>query len=64
MAHDHYTSGLTQRELLKNKDTKSERAFKFGDGRVVHSTKKVKIPAMIGQTRCQIETGGVDILLL
>ena len=44
---DHYVSGLTQSELLKMRDIKSARPFKFGDGRVVHSTKKVKIPAMI-----------------
>jgi len=51
----HSVRGLTQSELLKMGDTKSGRAFKFGDGRVVHSTKKVKISAMIGQTRCQDE---------
>lgn len=28
----------------------------LGNGKVVHSTKKVKIPTVIAQTRCQIET--------
>ena len=47
-------------------DTPSNRAFKFGDGRIVHSTKRVKIPAKIGQTKCHIETEVVptDIPLL
>lgn len=48
-------SGQTQSELLIMKDIKSARPFKFGNSRVVHSTKKVKIPVMIGQTRCQID---------
>ena len=63
---NHYVSGLTKSELSKMTDIQSARPFKFGDGRVIHSTKKVKIPAMIGQTRCQIETEVVpaDIPLL
>ncbi len=32
------------------------RSFRFGDGKVVYSTKKLKIPAKIGQTSCHIET--------
>ncbi len=61
-----YVNGLTQSQLSKIKETQSARPFKFGDGRVIHSTKKVNIPAMIGQTRCQIETEVVpaDIPLL
>ena len=50
---EHYVSQLTQDELLKIKDIQSARPFKFGDERTVHSTKKVKIPAVIAQTRCQ-----------
>lgn len=63
---DHYVSGLKTAELKKLKRTDSARAFKFGDGKVVHSTKQVKIPAMIGQTKCYIETEvvPVDIPLL
>lgn len=63
---DHYVGQLTQDELLKMKDVKSARPFKFGDGRIVHSTKKVKIPAVIAQTKCHIETEVVpaDIPLL
>lgn len=59
-------SGQTQSELLIMKDIKSARPFKFGNSRVVHSTKKVKIPVMMGQTRCHIETEvvPVDIPLL
>lgn len=34
--------------------------FRFGDGKVVYSTKKFKIPAKIGQTNCHIETGVVS----
>ena len=62
----HYVSQLTQDELLKMKDIKSAIPFKFGDGRIVHSTKKVKITAVIAQTRCQIKTEVVpaDIPLL
>lgn len=46
--------------------TQSRRAFKFGDGKIVHSIKRVKVPAKIGQTRCNIETEvvPVDIPLL
>ena len=36
-------------------DTPRNRTFKFGDGRVVHSTEKVKVPAKIGQTKCHNE---------
>lgn len=48
------------------KDIKSARPFKFGKGKIVHSTNKVKIPAVIVQTRSQIETEVVlaDIPLL
>lgn len=52
---DRYVSQLTQDELLKMKDIKSARPFKFGDGRIVHSTKKVKIPAVIA-TRLDVKS--------
>ena len=35
---------------------RSTRPFRFGDGKVVHSTRKGIIPAKIGRTKCKIET--------
>ena len=63
---DNYVSGLQQNELAKLETKDSARAFRFGDGRLVHSTKSMKIPAVIGQTKCHIETEvvPVDIPLL
>ncbi|XP_029629926.1 uncharacterized protein LOC115207015 [Salmo trutta] len=63
---DSYVSELNMKEVQNMIDTPSNRAFKFGDGRIVHSTKRVKIPAKIGQTKCHIETEVVptDIPLL
>ncbi|KAI4873784.1 hypothetical protein NFI96_002219, partial [Prochilodus magdalenae] len=60
---DNYVDGLKQSELEIQTSTK---AFRFGDGRLVYSTKRVKIPAVIGQTECHIETEvvPVDIPLL
>lgn len=51
-----YTSGLTQSEFLKISDKQSARPFRCGDGKVVHSTRKVTIPARIGHTKGKIET--------
>lgn len=47
-------------------ETPSSRPFRFGDGNVVHSTRKVKLPARIGQTKCCVEAEVVqaDIPLL
>lgn len=44
----------------------SDRQFKFGDGKIVHSHRKVVLPALIGQTKCNIEAEvvNVDIPLL
>ena len=63
---DHYVSGLRQSELAKLETKESARAFRFGDGRLVRSTKSVKIPAVIGRTKCHIDTKvvPVDIPLL
>ena len=63
---DNYIHTLKESDRNKMENTQSKRAFKFGDGRVVHSTKKVKVPAKIGQTKCHIETEVVpaDIPLL
>uniref|UniRef100_A0A8C8MJ06 Neurotransmitter-gated ion-channel ligand-binding domain-containing protein n=1 Tax=Oncorhynchus tshawytscha TaxID=74940 RepID=A0A8C8MJ06_ONCTS len=43
------------KEVQNMIDTPSNRAFKFGDGRIVHSTKRVKIPAKIGQSMVSSE---------
>lgn len=53
-----YITGLSkiERQNLKNSEQQSSRPFKFGDGNVVQSTRKLKIPAKIGQTKCKIET--------
>lgn len=51
-----YTRRLPQSELHKIVGEKSARPFRFGDGEVVHSTRKVTLPAKIGQTRCKTET--------
>lgn len=53
---EYYTSGLPQSELLRLDDKQSARPFRFGDGKVVHSTRKVTIPTKIRYTRCKIET--------
>lgn len=55
---DSYMTKLNQSELTSLKKTEqcSHRPFKFGDGKVVHSMKRIKIPAKIGQTKCNIET--------
>ena len=65
---DGYISKLSKNELreMKRNEKLSRRPFKFGDGKVVYSTKSLKIPARIGQTKCQIETEVVpaDVPLL
>lgn len=63
---DSYVHTLKESDKKKMENVQSRRAFKFGDGQVVHSTKRVKVPAKIGQTKCHIETEvvPVDIPLL
>ena len=39
---NNYVEGLNESEVQKVRNTVSNRPFKFGDGHVVHSTKKVK----------------------
>lgn len=53
-----YIDELSQDEKknLRKTETHSHRPFKFGDGKVVYSSRKLKIPAKIGQTKCHIET--------
>ena len=55
---DSYITALSKSESenMKKTEQHSNRPFKFGDGKVVHSTRKLKIPAKIGQTKCNIET--------
>lgn len=53
---DKYTSVLGKKRADSLKETESHRPFKFGDGKVVYSVKSVKIPAKIGNTKCNIET--------
>ena len=50
----------------KVKTVASHRAFKFGDGNIVHSFQRASLPAVIGNTKCNIETEIVkcDIPLL
>lgn len=65
---DSYITGLSERELneVKKTETHSHRPFRFGDGKVIYSTKKLKILATTGVTECHIETDVVpaDIPLL
>lgn len=42
-------------------ESSSCRPFRFGDGQVVHSNRKVKLPAKIGLTKCHIETEVVPV---
>ena len=55
--------GLDESEIQQMINMESS---KICDGEVVHSTKKVKIPAKVGKTKCCIETEVVpcDIPLL
>lgn len=46
---------------MKKSEIQSHRPFKFGDGKVVYSVKKVKIPAKIGTIKCNIETEVVPV---
>ena len=63
---DSYVQGLDESKIQQVINMESSKPFKFGDGKVVHSTKKVKIPAKVGKTKCCIETEVVpsDIPLL
>ncbi|XDV11978.1 hypothetical protein PO909_000752 [Leuciscus waleckii] len=65
---DCYMKDLSHSQINKLLQTESSscRPFRFGDGQVVHSNRKVKLPAKIGLTKCHIETEvvPVDIPLL
>lgn len=60
-----YFIELSQEELnyVKKSETQSQRPFRFGDGKVVYSTKRLKILAKIGETKCHIETYVIPLLL-
>uniref|UniRef100_M4AZE1 Integrase catalytic domain-containing protein n=1 Tax=Xiphophorus maculatus TaxID=8083 RepID=M4AZE1_XIPMA len=55
---DNYSTVLQKKsvKIMKETETQSHRPFKFGDGKIVYSIKKVKLPAKIGNTKCNIET--------
>ena len=65
---DSYMHCLSQEQTNKmmKTETPSARPFRFGDGNLVYSARKVKLPAKIGHTKCHIETEvvNVDIPLL
>lgn len=60
---DNYNTVLRKKSVkrMKETETQSHRPFKFGDGKVVYSVKRVKIPAKIGNTKCNIETEVVPV---
>lgn len=43
-------------KAMKKTEIQSHRPFRFGDGKVIYSVKRLKIPAKIGHTKCNIET--------
>ncbi|CAL9707805.1 unnamed protein product [Knipowitschia caucasica] len=54
-------SGKKNVKSMRATEMQSHRPFKFGDGKVVYSVKNVKIPAKIGNTKCNIETEVVPV---
>lgn len=58
---DNDVDGLMQSKRDKLETQNGAKAFQFGDVRLVHSIKRVTIPAVIGQTKCQIETEVVPV---
>lgn len=60
---DSYMSHLSQAQVNKllQSETPSSRPFRFGDGTVVYSSRKAKLPAQIGQTKCDIESEVVPV---
>lgn len=55
---DTYIGKLTPDEERKLQMTEVHisKTFKFGDGKIVNSTKRINIPVKIGQNKCHIET--------
>ena len=51
---------LTDDDLQKVVEEKSNMSFKFGDGSVVKSLKKVIFPAVLAGERCKIKTDVID----
>ncbi len=62
---DSYITELSERELneVKKTETHSHRPFRFGDGKVIHSTKKLKIPAKIGNIETDVVPADSPLLL-
>jgi len=58
--------GKDQADQMLRTEVPSCRPFRFGDGNVVYSNRKLRLPAKIGQTKCHVETEvvKVDIPLL
>ena len=50
-----YTLGLSEEDRKTIVKSKSERIFKFGDGKVVNAYERVTIPATIGSQKGVIE---------
>ncbi|XP_034069112.1 uncharacterized protein LOC117544299 [Gymnodraco acuticeps] len=65
---DSFVADLSQSQVnqIVKSETPSSRPFRFGDGNIVHSSRILKLPAKIGQTKCRMETEVVkaDIPLL
>ncbi len=57
---DNYVENLENHQRKKVSMTDTNRKFRFGDGKKVHSIISASIPAKIGNTQCQIETEVVD----
>lgn len=55
---DSYVNDLTEEQVNKIMKTENPSCtpFRFGDVNLVYSTRKVMLPAKIGQTKCHIET--------
>lgn len=65
---ENYMEELSQEQVnqMLRTETPSCRPFQFGGGNVVNSTRKVKLPAKTGKTKCSVEAEVVsaDIPLL
>ena len=57
---DEFASSLKQDDAASITFTESSKPFRFGDGKVVTSTKMATIPAFIGNTKVSINTDIVD----
>ena len=55
-----YLDSLNKEESAKVQSQSSSKVFRFGDGKCYEATRKVTIPAMIGDTEVHIETQVVN----